>query len=153
MADNVRWALARENPKGRLIVFAHNNHVMNSTVIGGIWSAYREAPPAMGKFLRPVLSRELVIIGGTSGASPDGKALKADSTNLDSALAAVGIANFIIDLRDGQKERADCAWLKEPRSLHANIQSFVTVTPGDAFDALYFVEKLSATRGTKTLGN
>jgi erythromycin esterase len=149
MADNIGWALERENPKGRLVVYAHNNHVMNSSVTGGIWSAYRQPPPAMGKLLRPLLGRDLVLIGGTSGATPGGKPLNADSTNVDATLARIGIPRFILDLRAARDDHAVFAWLSEPRSLHSNIETFVTVTPGQAFDALYFVENLSPARARK----
>jgi erythromycin esterase len=143
MADNVRWALEHENPNGRLVVFAHNNHVMNSSVTGGIWSAYRQPPSAMGEFLRPRLGRDLVIVGGTSGASADGKPLKPDSTNLDATLAGIGIPQFILDLRPARDDRAVLAWLSDPRSLHANIDTCVTITPATAFDALYFMGALT----------
>jgi erythromycin esterase len=149
MADNVRWALERENPNGRLVVFAHNNHVMNSLVTGGIWSAYRQPSSAMGKFLRPMLGRDLLIIGGTSGAAPGGKPLDADPANLDAVLARIAIPRFILDLRPARDDHAVFAWLSEPRSLHSNIETYVTVTPANAFDAVYFVETLTPARARK----
>lgn len=149
MADNVRWALDREKPDGRLVVFAHNNHVMNSSMTGGIWSAYRQPPPVMGKFLRPVLGGELVIIGGSSGAAPGGAPLKDDPNNIDTAFAHLGIPRFILDLRSARDAETAFGWLSQPRSLNANSETFVTVTPGDAFDALYFVDTLTGTRARK----
>jgi len=146
MAENVRWALEHENPNGRLIVFAHNNHVMDSPVTGGIWSAYRQPPSAMGAFLRPLLGGDLVILGGTSGASADGKPLKPDPTNLDATLAGLHITPFILDLRPGRDDRAVSRWLSEPKTLRANIETFVTITPATAFDALYFVGALTPAR-------
>ena len=149
MTENIRWALERENPKGRLVVFAHNGHVMNSSLTGGIWSAYRQAPPAMGKLLRPLLGHDLVIIGGTSGAKAAEKPHDADPGNFDAALGRSGVPPFVLDLRAAKEDRAAFAWLSEPRSLHANIQTFVTITPADAFDAIYYVENLTATRARK----
>lgn len=149
MADNVRWALEHENPTGRLVVFAHNAHVMNSSMTGGIWSAYRQPPSAMGKFLRPLLGPDLVIIGGTSGATPGGKPLNADPTNMDAALAQVAIPRFLLDFRPARDDHAVFAWLSEPRSLHANIETYMTVTPANAFDAVYFVETLTPARARK----
>lgn len=37
MADNVRWVLSREGPGGRVLVFAHNQHVKNAPTEGGVW--------------------------------------------------------------------------------------------------------------------
>jgi erythromycin esterase len=149
MADNVCWALDREKPNGRLVVFAHNGHVMNSSMTGGIWSVYPQPPSVMGKFLRPVLGGDLVIIGGSSGAAPGGTSLKDDPNNIDSAFAHLGISRFILDLRSAREDKAAFAWLSTPRSLHSNIETFVTVTPSEAFDALYFVDNLTGTRARK----
>lgn len=62
MAENVRWALEREGPDGRVLVFAHNNHVMNAPLTGGPWSAFREPSATMGIFARSALRDSLVII-------------------------------------------------------------------------------------------
>ena len=143
MADNVRWALEQEGPNGRIIVFAHNNHVMNASMTGGIWSAFRQPPSAMGKYLRPMLGRDLVIIGGSSGATPGATQLKVDPDNIDAALAQVGLPRFIVDLRQARNDHAAFAWLSKPRALHSNIETFMTVTPAEAFDALYFTDNLT----------
>ena len=72
MAENVRWALEREGPDGRVLVYAHDAHVMNSTLTGGPWSVFREPPAMMGKSLRSALGDELVIIGSAIGATSGG---------------------------------------------------------------------------------
>jgi len=149
MAGNVSWASKRERPNGRLVVFAHNNHVMNSSVTGGIWSAFRQSPSAMGKLLRPILGRDLVIIGGSSGAGTGGAPLKAEPNNIDFALSQISLPLFILELRPARDDRNVFTWLSAPRSLHANIDTFVTVTPREAFDALYFVNTLTGTRARK----
>lgn len=137
MAENVRWALEREGAAGKLVIFAHNGHVMNSSVEGGIWSAYRKPPAAMGKFLRAVLRHDLVIIGGTSGIAPTVK----DSAEVDGALSRVGIPRFLLDLR-----RADgraLSWLSERHTIRANETTVHRVIGRSAFDALYYVNRLT----------
>ena len=103
----------------------------------------------MGKFLRPMLGRDLVIIGGTSGAVPRGKLLQADPASFDASLARVAIPRFMLDLRPARDNQAVFGWLSEPRSMHANIGTFVTTTPAVAFDALYFVDNLTPARAQK----
>ena len=63
MAENVGWALEHEGAGGKLIVFAHDGHVMNSKADGGLWAAVREKPSMMGTFLRSMFGRDLVSIG------------------------------------------------------------------------------------------
>jgi erythromycin esterase len=140
MAENVRWALEREGPDGRLVIFAHNGHVMNSSVEGGIWSAFRQPPTAMGKFLRSALGRDLVIIGGTSGVAPTAK----DSAEVDGALSRVGLPRFMLDLRSATGPALD--WLSERHTIRANEMTVQRVTARSAFDAVYYVDRLSGSR-------
>jgi erythromycin esterase len=147
MADNVRWALEHEGPNGRLVVFAHNDHVMNAVLEGGIWASFRQPSSAMGKFLRAVLGRDLVIIGTAARATAGGlPQMEADSTSLDAALSAVAIPRFIIDIRPARDEQLVFAWLSERRSLYANLETHLTITPSTAFDALFFVDTLTPAR-------
>jgi erythromycin esterase len=62
MAENVRWAVDNEGPGGRVIVFAHNNHVMNWREDGGYWAGMREKPFMMGSHLRRAYGKDLLII-------------------------------------------------------------------------------------------
>jgi erythromycin esterase len=140
MAENVRWALEREGSAGRLVIFAHNGHVMNSSVEGGIWSAYRQPPSAMGKFLRAALGRELVIIGGTGGVAPSAE----DSAEVDEALSRVGVPRFMLDLRGANGGALD--WLSERHTIRANEMTVNIVTGRSAFDAVYYVDRLTASR-------
>jgi erythromycin esterase len=144
MADNVRWALEREGPDGRLVAFAHNGHVMNSVLEGGIWSTFREPPSAMGRSLRTTLGRDLVVIGATAGATA-GKLppTEADPASIDTALGGAAIPPFILDLRPARDEPPVFAWLSERRTLHANLTTHNVITPITAFDALFFVETLT----------
>jgi erythromycin esterase len=140
MAENVRWALEREGAAGRLVIFAHNVHVMNSSVEGGIWSAYRQPPRAMGTFLRAALGRDLLIIGGTSGVASAAK----DSAEVDGALSRVGVPRFMLDLR--RADGAALGWLSERHTMRANEMTVQIVTGRLAFDALYYVDRLTASR-------
>jgi erythromycin esterase len=147
MADNVRWVLAQEGPAGRVLVFAHNAHVMNAHLEGGIWNAFERAPNAMGLYLRSRLGNDLVIIGTSSTASPPGLAAWVpDAGNIDAALARVGLPRFVLDLRASRADRAVTAWLAQRRTLRANFTTTLTLSPGKAFDALVFMESLTPAR-------
>ncbi|MBN9138813.1 MAG: erythromycin esterase family protein, partial [Phyllobacterium sp.] len=47
MAENALWASRHEARNGRMLLFAHDGHIMNATTRGGSWSIYRRAPAAM----------------------------------------------------------------------------------------------------------
>jgi erythromycin esterase len=147
MADNVRWTLESEGPDGRLFVFAHNVHVMNSPVEGGIWSALQPPPSALGKLLRATFGRDLVVVGASAGTTSGGlPAMEADPASLDAVLARVGLPRFIVDLRSARDEPPVFAWLSMRRSLHANLKTHVAITPATAFDALFYVGTLTPAR-------
>jgi erythromycin esterase len=149
MADNVRWVLAQEGPAGRVLVFAHNAHIMNARLEGGIWNAFERAPNAMGLYLRSTLGKHLVIVGVSSAASFRGfPAWVPDASNVDAALARVGLPRFLLDLRASRADRPVAAWLAERRTLRANFTTALTLTPGKAFDALVFIETLTPAHTT-----
>jgi erythromycin esterase len=147
MADNVRWALQCEGAGGRLLVFAHNNHVMNGPVTGGPWSAFRVPPLAMGKFLRGALGDGLVIIGSAIADTAEGfPKTKADSMSVDFALSHVSSSSFVLDLRPARTRPPVWRWLTQARPLRSNVTTHAIVTPAVAFDAFVFLDTLTAAR-------
>jgi erythromycin esterase len=144
MAENVRWALQLEGSAGRVLVFAHNNHVMNSTITGGPWSAFRVPPPAMGKFLRSALGDQLRLVGSASSvAQPKNHA---DSTSLDLALQRILQSSFVLDLRPARTRPDILDWLSRSRPLHSNGSDYVILRPISAFDAIVFIDTLTSAR-------
>jgi erythromycin esterase len=147
MAENVRWALEREGPDGRVLVYAHDAHVMNSTLTGGPWSVFREPPAMMGKSLRSALGDDLVIIGSAIGATSGGLPLVyQDSTSVDVALARARSGSYAIDLRGARDAPDAWRWLSQPHPLRANIATFAIVAPATAFDAMVFIDTLTPAR-------
>jgi erythromycin esterase len=150
MAENVRWVLGREGADCRLVLFAHNAHIMNSKLEGGFWAGIREKPSMMGTFLRAALGRDLVIIGGSAGGTADDMPRPEPiPTSVDSVLATTGIPRFLLDLRPARDDPPVLAWLSAPRPLHLNITAHMMVTPVAAFDAFYFVDKLTPAHTAK----
>ena len=144
MADNVMWVRQEEGSEGRILVFAHNAHVMNAESRGGIWSVFRQAPRMMGQHLRSALGNSLVIIG--TSAATSGEGLPAGpplEDNVEEALANVGLPFFVLDLRRAANDPGALAWLAERRPLRANFVSELDVDVGDAFDALVFMDRLT----------
>jgi erythromycin esterase len=151
MAENLRWVLSQERSGGRVLVFAHNAHVISSTLQGGVWSVFRQPPAAMGKALRGTLRGDLVVIGTSLGvgapASENGLGSeRRNSYTVDRALASLGERSFILDIRRASSTGPVNNWLSRSQSLRANESTFMTVVPATAFDALYMLDHPPAAR-------
>ncbi|GFE82597.1 hypothetical protein GCM10011487_45970 [Steroidobacter agaridevorans] len=141
MADNALWALRQEGAGGRVLLFAHNAHIMNGRLRGGLWNVYPEAPAMMGQHLRSALGDDLVIIGASSSSNGPGLATtEAEAGTLDAALANLGLPHFMLDLRGAP--HTEIPWLSQPQSLRANYTTEMEVSPREAFDAVVYFKKL-----------
>ena len=145
MAHNVRWILAQEGTAGRLLVFAHNGHVMNARYRGtGIVSVFAQPPNQLGVYLRSAFGGDLVIIGTSSAANGSGlSAATLDTTSLDASFARVGPRRFYLDLRSSRYSRDAREWLAQPRLLRANFGAFDLNVPPTAFDVIVFIDTLT----------
>ena len=148
MAENVRWILGNEGDSGRLVVFAHNAHVMNAP--GYMWTAdtgglHAAGPPfpMAGQHLRRWLGpSEVVIIATTSktvgwGVSPS------DPNSVDAALAPVGLPIFVVDLRRSARRPDIARLLERPWPLRMQTR-FVPVAPLQATDAIVYFDQVTA---------
>lgn len=143
MAANVRWAHEREGPKGRILLFAHNGHVMNARTRGGIWSVYAQAPAAMGEHLRAALGQKLMIMAIAGGSMGPISSREEKPASVDTALAQVGREHFLLDLRSAQKGAPAARWLAQTQSLRSNFGTENLLVPASAFDALLFFDRLT----------
>jgi erythromycin esterase len=144
MAANVRWVLEREGPGSRIVVFAHNGHVMNAAAEGPLWKVFPRTTTAMGRHLRKALGDDLFIIGTSSAHNGAGLPnAPLDPNGLDAALARVGEPLFLLDLRPARADRAVSAWLGARRSLRLNFDTYQTLSPDTAFDAVAFIDTLT----------
>lgn len=134
MAENVRWVLQQEGPNGRVFVFAHDAHVMNAPLRGGIWSVYSRAPRAMGDFLRETMGDSLLIIGTVAATGASG--------STEAVLGRVGVPPFLLDLRKAACSTSAAAWLAERRQIRTNYDTTLDVSLQSAFDAVVFLNEI-----------
>jgi erythromycin esterase len=138
MADNTVWALEQLQPDRRLLVFAHNAHVMNATRRGGDLSGLAQPPRSMGQRLRDTLGSALVIIAeATPGTSRN-------PLEFGDILRAAGTAPFLVDLRPASGPVR--TWLDRTQPLRANDHSEALVTPARAFDVVVVQARHSPAR-------
>jgi len=145
MAENVQWALKNEGRQGRVLVFAHDGHVMSAKEDGRRWAKARERPSMMGLYLRQVYGKDLYIIAtfaaNTAGGLRPSLPLEVDS--IDSHLVAVGLPLFFLDLRMARRDKDALAWFSTRRPTGAHLGSQGLITPSTALDAFLFVNTLT----------
>jgi erythromycin esterase-like protein len=154
MAQNVLAILGQEGAEGRIALFAHNAHVMNSELRGGRWSDYPQAPLQLGHHLKVALADEIFIIGASavvraSAADIPGGGCSASPTcTLDAALERAGLPHFFLDLRSLRRVPELACWLDAVRPMRTNYDTEVLLRPGKAFDALVFFGSLTPCQRT-----
>jgi erythromycin esterase len=126
MAANALWALEQLGPGGRLLVFAHNAHVVNEPQRGEHLRRLAQPPRSMGQRLREALSADLVIV---AEAAPGG-----GGQDFGDLLRTSLAVPRLLDLRAAPP--ASGGWLLHPQRLRANVDGSAVVTPATAFDAL-----------------
>ncbi|WP_229726776.1 erythromycin esterase family protein [Sphingomonas alpina] len=144
MAENVRWVIEREGPAGRVLLFAHNGHIMNAPTRGGIWAVYAQAPVMMGQHLRQALGNDLLIMPISAGSNGPGlPPATQGSASLDTRLAATGLEHFLLDIRPARDEAPVGAWLAQTQSIRANFSTENAISPATALDAVIFLDRLT----------
>jgi erythromycin esterase len=149
MAENVRWVLEQEAPTGRVLVYAHDLHVKNAPTESGVWRVLERPPASMGQYLRAALGTDFVIIGTIAGPARAGTPAdmkpnaSVDSGSVEAMLARVGIPLFAVDLHRARSDPAAAKWVAGRRTMRTNGDTYVVLSPGSAFDALFFVDSLT----------
>ena len=158
MAANVKWMLDH-SPRGKIVLWAHNGHVMTA---GG---------NSMGSALRRIYGDQMVVFGfafnqgSFRAVAQGGGGLKeftvppAPAGSMDATLATSGFPIFAVDLRDAPKTGPVASWLNSEHGTRSIGAAYPRDSPyadifdqvvAQAYDALLFVEKTTASRGNST---
>ena len=153
MAQTTMRILNRETPGEKAILWAHNLHVAKSSFrMPGLAEGALEP---MAVQLYEELGDAYIAIGGTFGTGayppdlPPGERLfEAVSEDvMDGALAGVHESFFLVDLRAVEQNSAAARWLQQDREWIAQ-DSRAVLTPGAAFDLVYYVKEISRSQPT-----
>ena len=143
MAENLAWVLQREGADGRVMLFAHDAHVMSGVVTGPLWKSFAKPVTQMGVHLRERMGGQLFTIATSSAHNAaDLPAATLDSAGIDAALARVGLPIFLLGVPRAAQAPA-AAWLAQRHSLRINFNSYVDVRADSAFDALLYIDTLT----------
>ena len=152
MATNALWALGEEGARGRLLVFAHDAHVMSAQSRGGMWSAFKKPPVMMGAHLRAHLGAQLLIIGDL--AAHNGPGLPAGHPipgSVEAALERLDVPLFALDLRTARGNAGAAGWLDGLRPIRANFDTQLDVVPALAFDVIVFMNEIGPAKSNSAL--
>jgi erythromycin esterase len=146
MADNLLWALEREGPEGRIVLWAHNSHVQKYPHVFGDRNT-----TIMGEFLDSMIGDDYVSVGFTyyQGADSGWASYQTDIPNpprpgsLDDAMALVGLPMFVLDLRSVPKEGRVYEWLNQVGEQRMSVPEYLELNPLRAWDALFHIGRIS----------
>lgn len=140
-AENVGWLLAGAGAEERMVVWAHDFHVAKAPLdleLAGR-PPLEDAVP-MGAYLAELWGQDYLAVGAAFDHSAELELAPAAPGSVDGVLARVGPPRFLLDLR-----ACSLAWPGRENQLRGQGAS-AGLVPGRAFDALLFVDELSATR-------
>jgi erythromycin esterase len=144
MAKNVQWALEQEGRQGRLLVFAHDGHVMSWKEDGRRWAEATNRPPMMGLFLRRVYGKDMYVIAMDSATASGGlPSQPMEDDSIDRALSDLGLPSMFLDIRRARHSKEAFVWLSTPRGAFANVSAHSLLTPATALDAFFFLDNLT----------
>ncbi len=144
MADNVLWALQREGPRGRIVLWAHNAHLMKSKLT--------HAGPRLGLFLDSMLGQDYLNLeftyyeGAKAGwaSYQTGVSLPARCGTIDGELARLGLPMFVVNLHAVPPEGPVQDWLSKPHVIRESApEDDYRLIPLRAWDALFFVQHIT----------
>jgi erythromycin esterase len=152
-ADNLRWLIEQGYPGRKIIIWAHNAHVMNAYYEAPSWKTIRldEAPNTMkphGVHLANWLGRDLYTIGFTAYEGEDGwknlgatpiPAAREDS--VEGQLRKVGHDFAFVDLRRARGPMRQPQVMRVPKFDEVQIAD-----PTRPYDGLFFIARME--RGT-----
>ena len=141
LARNAFWAMEQLPPGSRIVVWAHNAHVQKQSIDVPVMKM-RAPAVSMGELLARRLGDGYAAIGTVVDQyAPDGS--HADSGSVDARLARAGVPLYLVSLSAESASSATPAWLGVPRLMRFE-RTYIRVVPARAFDALVYVQRVSA---------
>ena len=149
MADNVLWVRDREREHGKVLYFAHDEHV--ETGLGMLGSPDHPPPGqyqkirSAGRYLRSALGSDLLVVGtylghGEGYGFSDNPAPAVHS--MEDLLGSVGIPSYLINLHELPASGPLQMWFVTPHATRSTILRDATdsVAPLASYDFIFFIK-------------
>jgi erythromycin esterase len=151
-SENMRWLIEEGFPGEKLIVWAHNAHVMNAYYLGPDFKTVSPDPAPnamkpMGVFLAEQLGDALYTIGFTAYEGEDGwvglqsgPIAPATDGSVEARLNQLGLPYAFLDLR-APRSTPDHP-LRAPQTVRVPKYDEVQIDPTRPYDALFFIARM-----------
>ncbi len=155
MAENLRWVLEREGPRGRVLFFANNTHTGAHRFQPG--SDAPESWPAAGMasaglLLKQVLGSDMVTIGTYFGSADESywywgenrRAFPPDEDGMDALLGSIALSTYVIDLRTLPAAGPLARWMRSEHDFRIFDRFHLRYAPAEMFDAILYIDRLTS---------
>lgn len=158
-ADNLEWIVRQEGATGKVLIFAHRYHLSATPVKRRFADdAQDNIHEPAGAYLRRRFGTQMLSIGNCIGGGETGcgeywqKVKRAPRGSIDGVPAAVGVAQFLLDLRRAPASVAP--WLDQERSHRYPGQTPQTfkLAVGRAFDVLLYLDTITPACASRCVG-
>jgi erythromycin esterase len=152
MADNVLWVAERERERGKVLYFAHDEHVETGL---GMLGAPGHPPPGQyqqirsaGRYLRSALGSDLVVIGTYLGHG-EGFGFSDDPApavhSMENLLGSVSSPQYVINLHELPSSGPLHEWFQTAHATRSTILRDATdsVAPLASYDDIFFTSHVS----------
>jgi erythromycin esterase len=153
LADNLLWVEQRECRRGKILFFAHDEHVQTSAGIVGSPTRPAGGPliriRVADTYLRSALGSDLVVIGtyfGRGTGFPHSDAPPpADAHRMEDLLGSLSIPQFIMNLHDVPSSGPLHEWFQMAYATRDSVsgQDVYMVAPLRAYDAILYIETIT----------
>lgn len=152
MADNVSWIVAREDVRGRVLLFAAAAHVMEAVDHAGKEDPYApmfEGREPAGLLLRAAFGSDLVTIGSFFGVRrrADGSVGRAPPEDgLERLMSGSQHGPWVVDLRRRPKTGPLSTWMAESHPARGLNTTPRPVVLAGLYDAILFFDTVTVAR-------
>ncbi len=153
MADNLLWVQQRECRRGKILFFAHDEHMQTS--VGIVGSPTRPAGGPLIRirgadtYLRSALGLDLVVIGTYfghgAGFRPADVPPPPDARRMEDLLGSLSIPRFIMNLHELPSSGPLHEWFQMAHATRDSVsgQDVYMVAPLRAYDAILYIDRVT----------
>ncbi len=143
MAENTLWVIQNFSKDEKVIIWAHNAHIVKSEFeMTGESGSIR----GMGIILNQELKDNMISIGASFNQGEfqnwNRSFPPAEENTLDGALAKLNQKYFLLDLKGKTDNKDVINWLNTDKIIRAQ-EVEMTCIPAKSFDAIYFIDHVS----------
>ena len=143
MAQNTLWVIQNFSKDEKVIIWAHNAHIVKSEFE---MTGKSGSIKGMGYILNQELKDNMISIGASFNQGEfqnwNRSFPPAEENTLDGSLAKLNMKYFLLDLKGKTDNKDVTKWLNTDKVIRAQ-EVEMTCIPAKSFDAIYFIDNVS----------